>query len=446
MIDGSFPDIRYADAEGVAIAYAVSGEGPIDFVAVPGVQSGLLGSTQMGVDEFTDRVRAFGRMIRPDRRGMGASDPLPEGVASPLEQQVGDVLAVMDAVGSARAAIYGISAGASVALLCAAMHPERVQAIITYLGFARYFDADDYPIGRPLSERNSTLRSVRERWGDLERPYALEHFPDLASDPEFVRRFARGQQLSSSKHAAVATIQVVNDSDIRAVLPLVQVPALVVYPEDAPFFRAAGEYLAQHIPNATPFVIASADTLHLAPGPEVVFDAVEEFLTGVRPAERIDRILATVLFTDIVGSTESVAALGDQQWRHRLDTHDQIVRAELVRAGGREVKHTGDGFLAAFEGPARAISCARAINQHAETIGVRIRTGIHVGECERRGDDLAGIAVHTCARVCALAGPGQVVVTSTVRDLTAGSGVDFIDFGTHTLKGIPDPRQLYQVS
>jgi class 3 adenylate cyclase len=445
MIDGSFPDIRYADADGVAIAYTVSGSGPIDFVFVPGVQSGLVGSTQMAVDVFDDRVRSFGRIIRLDRRGMGASDPLPEGVASPLEQQVGDVLAVMDAVGSERAAMYGISAGASVALLCAAMHPERVQAIITFLGFARYFAADDYPIGRPLSEREETLRSVRERWGDLERPYAVEHFGKVASDPEFVRAFARGQQLSSSRHAAVATIEVVNDSDIRAVLPLVQAPTLVVYPESAPFFRDAGEYLAQHLPHATTLTTGS-DLMDFSLGQEVLVDAVEEFLTGVRPAERTDRILATVLFTDIVASTESVAALGDQHWRQRLDTHDQIVRDELARAGGREVKHTGDGFLASFDGPARAINCARAINRHAATIGVRIRTGIHVGECERRGDDLAGIAIHTCARVCALAGPGQVVVTSTVRDLTAGSGIDFIDFGTHTLKGVPDPRQLYQVN
>jgi class 3 adenylate cyclase len=446
MIDGSFPDIRYADADGVAIAYAVSGEGPIDFVFVPGVQSGLMGSTLMAIDVFDERVRSFGRMIRLDRRGMGVSDPLPQGVASPLEQQVGDVLAVMDAVGSERAALYGISAGASVALLCAAMHPERVQAIITYLGFARYFAADDYPIGRPLSERDETLRTVRERWGDLERPYAIEHFGTLASDPELVRAFARGQQLSSSRHAAVATIQVVNDSDIRAVLPLVQAPTLVVYPEWAGFFRDAGEYLAQHLPHATTFVPAGANTLDFTLGQEVLVDTVEEFVTGVRPVERTDRILATVLFTDIVASTENAAALGDQQWRQRLDTHDQIVRDELARAGGREVKHTGDGFLAAFDGPARAINCARAINRRAATIGIRIRTGIHVGECERRGDDLAGIAIHTCARVCALAGPGEIAVTSTVRDLTAGSGIDYIDFGTHTLKGVPDPRQLYQVN
>jgi class 3 adenylate cyclase len=446
MIDGSFPDIRYADADGVAIAYAVSGEGPLDFVFVPGVQSGLMGSTLMGVDVFDDRVRSFGRMIRLDRRGMGASDPLSEGVASPLEQQVGDVLAVMDAVGSEQAAMYGISAGASVALLCAATHPERVRAIVTFLGFARYFAADDYPIGRSSNERDETLRTVRERWGDLERPYGIEQFPSRVSDPAVVRMFARAQQLSGSKQAAVAAIAVVNDSDIRAVLPLVQAPTLVVYPEDTPFFRDAGEYLAQHLPNATAFTTARADALDLTSGQQVLVDAVEEFLTGIRPADRTDRILATVLFTDIVASTESVAALGDQQWRQRLDTHDQIVRDELTRAGGREVKHTGDGFLAAFDGPARAINCTRAINQRAATIGVRIRTGIHVGECERRGDDLAGIAIHTCARVCALAGPGQVVVTSTVRDLTAGSGIDYLDFGIHTLKGVPEPRQLYQVN
>jgi class 3 adenylate cyclase len=273
----------------------------------------------------------------------------------------------------------------------------------------------------------------------------LEYFPSRNSDPEFARRLARSQQASSSKQTAVAAYQVWYDSDIRAVLPLVQAPTLVVYPQGEPYLRNAGEYLAQHLPHATTFARESSDITNIDPNPEDL-DVMDEFLTGVRPVERSDRVLATILFTDIVASTESVAALGDQQWRYRLDTHDHMVRAELARVGGREVKHTGDGFLATFDGPARAVRCARAIIEHAANIGVLIRAGIHAGECERRGEDLAGIAIHTCARVCALAGSGEIVVTSTVRDLTAGSGIDFADFGIHTLKGVPEPRQLYQVS
>jgi class 3 adenylate cyclase len=441
MNDGAFPEIHYANSHGVAIAYAVTGEGPMDVVSVPGMQSGLISGTQ---NPELVGYRSFSRLIRLDRRGTGASDPLAEGVASPLEQQVGDVLAVMDAVGSARAAMFGVTAGASVALLCAATHPERVSAIVTLLGFARYFDADDYPIGAPSSQRDDALRTVRERWGDLEHPVAIELFPSRSSDREFARTLARTQQASSSKQAAVAAYEVFYDSDIRTVLPLVQAPTLVAYPQGAPLFRDAGEYLAQHLPNATTFSWEGAD-IAPAPGSELL-DVVEEFLTGVRPAEDTDRILATVLFTDIVGSTETASALGDQQWRSRLDTHDQIVRAELARLGGREVKHTGDGFLATFDGPARAIKCARGIIERAAETGIAIRAGIHVGECERRGDDLAGIAVHTCARVCALAPPGRILVTSTVTDLTAGSGIDFTDHGTHTLKGVPEPRHLYQVS
>jgi class 3 adenylate cyclase len=325
------------------------------------------------------------------------------------------------------------------------MHPERVSSVVAWLGIARYFRADDYPIGRPLSTREERLRMVRERWGNLDHPWLLEYFPSRQSDPEFARRLARSQQISSSKHSAVAAYQVWYDSDIRGVLPLVQAPTLVAYPQSEPFLRDAGEYLARHLPHATTLARDGGDIGDTDPSQTEDLDNIEEFLTGARPAARSDRVLATILFTDIVASTESVIALGDQPWRNRLDTHDHIVRGELARVGGREVKHTGDGFLATFDGPARAVTCARAIIERAATTGISIRAGIHVGECERRGEDLAGIAVHTCARVCALAPPGCILVTSTVTDLTAGSGISFADHGTHTLKGVPEPRQLYQV-
>jgi class 3 adenylate cyclase/pimeloyl-ACP methyl ester carboxylesterase len=447
VVEFSFPEIRYADSDGVAIAYAVRGAGSIDTVFVPGVSDGLIGGAlDVRVTAKHDRTASFGRLICLDRRGMGASDPVPDGDASPLEQQVRDVLAVMDAVGSARASLHGMGAGASVALLCAAMHPERVSAVVAQMGIARFFRAHDYPIGMPDNTREDLLRTVRERWGDLDRPYLLEFFPTHQSDPAFVRRLARSQQASSSKQAAVAAHQVWYDSDIRAVLPLVQAPTLVMNPQAVPFFRDAAAYFAQHLPHATIFSRQGTDIGETDPNDPEDFDVIEEFLTGLRPIERIERVLATIMFTDIVASTEAVAALGDQQWRHRLDTHDQIVRAELARAGGREIKHTGDGFLVTFDGPARAVNCARAIIEHAASTGIAIRAGIHVGECERRGEDLLGIAIHTCARVCELAPPRRILVTSTVTDLTAGSGINYTDHGTHTLKGVPDPRHLYQVS
>jgi class 3 adenylate cyclase len=436
MIDDVFPEIRYADADGVAIAYAIRGQGPVDVVLVPH-QISLIGTMTDPVNaRLNDRLASFARLIRLDKRGMGSSDPMAVGTSAPLEQQVSDVVAVMDAVGSPRAALYGVAAGASVALLCAASHPERVRAVV--LHNARYFRAD--PDTRPR-----ILREVRAHWGDLDHPWSLDVYPTQASDPRFVRALGRTQQATASKSAAVAGFEVWLDSDIRPVLPLVHVPTLVVYAEGIPFFAKSGEYLAQHLPNARTYATPGADSVHPDHADELAA-TIEEFLTGIRSATPTDRILATVLFTDIVASTETLAALGDQQWRQLLDTHDRMLRGELARAGGREIKQTGDGFLATFDGPARAISCAAETIKHAADAGLTIRVGIHVGECERRGDDLAGIAIHTCARVCALAPPGTILVTSTVKDLTAGSGITYTDQGTHDLKGIPDPIHLYQAN
>ena len=445
MIEDAFPEIRYADADGVAIAYAVRGQGRVDVVVVPHVIS-LIGTITDPVNaRLNDRLASFARLVRLDKRGMGSSDPIAAGTSPPLEQQVRDVVAVMDAVGSSRAALYGIAAGASVALLCAATHPDRVRAVVAHNAVARYFHAADYPMGVAAESRPRIAPQIRERWGDLEHPWTLNGYPSQASDPGFVRGLARTQQATASKHAAVAAFEVWLDSDIRDVLPLVHAPTLVVYPDGIPYFAEAGEYLARRLPNARTFATPGADSVHPDNADELAA-TIEEFLTGVRSAVPSDRILATVLFTDIVASTATAVALGDHQWRQLLDAHDQMLRGEIARSDGREIKHTGDGFLAAFDGPARAIHCAAETIKHAAHAGLTVRVGVHVGECERRGHDLAGIAIHTCARVCALAPPGKILVTSTVKDLTAGSGITYTDQGTHNLKGIPEPIRLYQVN
>jgi class 3 adenylate cyclase/pimeloyl-ACP methyl ester carboxylesterase len=454
VIGAEFPDVRYADADGVAIAYEVRGGGAIDLLVVPGVYTGLVTSVLGPASvEFYDRLGAFARLIRFDKRGTGMSDPFLSGATPPLEQQVADVVAVMDTVGSERAALYGQGGpGCMVAVLCAAIHPERVSALVLQGAVARYLSADDYPIGMPVDAREDFLEQVRRRWGDLDDPWMLGLFPSRASDPSFVRRLARLQQLSASKHAAVETHRLVTESDVRAVLPLVQATTLFVSQSGLPERpsgvspRDAGLYMAQHIPDAHLIELRGPEPLivGLVDEADKILAPIQEFLTGVGPPPPTSRVLATVLFTDIVASTERVAEGGDRHWRHQLDQHDHSVRAQLARFRGREINTMGDGFFATFEGPARAIHCARAIIDGARALGIGVRAGVHVGECEVRGDDLAGIAVHIGSRVSALAAPGEVLVSRTVVDLVAGSGIEFEDRGEHALKGVPGTWRLYR--
>ncbi len=437
VMSGEFPEVRYADAEGVSIAYEVRGDGPIDLVHVPGTMGGLVaGMVDTVVGPFYDQLASFARLIRLDKRGTGMSDPLVAGGAPPFEQQVGDVLAVMNTVGSERAALYGVGNGAQVALLFAAMHPERVTVLILLNAVARYFTADDYPWGPPIETRELSLRELREHWGEPDDPWQFQTgTPNRAESDR--ARYARMQQVSASKSAAVDDYRVFWDSDVRDVLPLVQAPTLITFPEARPFARDGGSYLADHIADARVVIRPGANLFLNHAWAADLGATIEEFLTGARPALPTDRILATVLFTDIVASTQHAVELGDRQWRVLLDAHDHAVRTELEHARGREIKQTGDGFLATFDGPARAIRCAQAIVRRAESTGLAVRAGVHVGECEVRGDDLAGIAVHIGARICTLAGPGEVLVTSTVRDLVAGSGIEFAERGRHELKGVP---------
>ena len=440
MSDG-FPEVRYADADGVSIAYSVRGTGPIDLVRVPGVMTGILASMVDPVisAHYEDLVR-FTRLILLDRRGLGMSDPLVAGGAPPLEQQVEDILAVMDTVGSRQATLYaGVGAG-QVALLFAAMHPHRVSRIILNSSWARLFRADDYPFGPDPAEVDQMRAVMRAKWGNVDDPWAAAFAaPSRNNDPGFRRVLARVQQVSANPAAAVASTFTIDD--VRAILPLVQAPTLVLCgagrdPEDEMSGAAHSRFLAEHIPGATLTMFPGGDSYFGADTP-AIGALIEEFLTGTRPAPVSDRILAAVMFTDIVASTERLVQLGDQQWRAQLDRHDAMTRAQLQRFRGREINTTGDGFLAAFDGPARAVRCAQAIVDGALQLGIDIRAAVHVGECEVRGDNVAGIAVHIGARVLALADAGEVLATSTVRDLVAGSGITFTDRGIHTLKGVP---------
>jgi class 3 adenylate cyclase/pimeloyl-ACP methyl ester carboxylesterase len=438
-----FPRVRYADADGARIAYEVRGDGPIDVVRVPGSLSGLRATYLDPVAEaYADRLAGFSRLIDLDRRGTGLSDPLLIGALPPLEQRVADVLAVMDAVGSRSAVLSGAADGGQVAILCAAMHPDRVDALYLTNAWARFFRSDDYPYGFDPALSDRAAQRCKDQWGNLDDPWAIELAPSRRAEPGFPELLARVQQVSATPSVAAALT--LNGNDITDVLPLVQARTLVAYARDSRHIPAHARFLADHIPNAEVVGFPDGDVYFGARMPDRSA-RFEEFVTGSRPIPVSDRVLATVLFTDIVASTQRVAALGDKRWREELDRHDALVRDSLGQFRGREISTTGDGFFATFDGPARAIHCAQAIIDAARAVGLDVRAGIHTGECEVRGDGYGGIAVHVGARVAALAGADRVLTTSTVKDLVAGSGISFKDHGTHQLKGIPEPRHLYEV-
>ena len=361
-----------------------------------------------------------------------------------LEQRMDDARAVMDAAGMDQAALVGMSEGSAMALLFAATYPERTTAVVLYGGWAKMTRTPDYPWGLPPPAIELALASIEEGWS---RGDALDVLaPTVATDAAFKQRWARFQRMSASVGAAVAIMRMNFQSDVRAALPLVSAPTLVIQRSGDHLIRPDhGRYLADHIPDANYLELPGEDHLFFLGDSESVLGEIEEFLTGRRSTAEPERALATVLFTDVVGSTRRAAELGDQHWRDLLEGHDKVVDRQLERHRGRLVKSTGDGVLVTFDGPARAIRYATALRDALRSLDIEIRAGLHTGEVELRGDDLAGIAVHLTARVEALAEPGEVLVSRTVVDLVAGSGIEFVDRGEHELKGVPGSWRLFAV-
>jgi pimeloyl-ACP methyl ester carboxylesterase len=440
----STPPTRYAKSGDASIAYQVVGDGPKDLVLAFGFTTHL--EIQWESPEFArffDRIASFSRLILFDKRGTGLSDPVAE--APTLEQRVDDVRAVMDAAGSERATMFGISEGGPMCVLFAATHPERVDALVLHGAMGRTTEAPDYPWASPADAlRESAEELIAPFWGQDAEGLMETFAPSLAGDPEAVE-FATRMERSAASPAMVEKIfEMFLDIDVRAVLPTIHVPTLVLHRRgDRVVNWRAGKDLAAHIPGARYVELDGIDHLPWAGDYEAVLGEIEEFLTGARSLPEPDRVLATVMFTDIVGSTERAAELGDARWRNLLSAHQASVRRELDRFRGREVKTLGDGTLAIFEGPARAIRCGQAIGEAARSSDLEVRIGLHCGEVEVMDGDVGGIAVHIAARVGALAAPGEVLVSSTVKDLVAGSGIEFEDRGAQQLKGISDEWRLF---
>jgi class 3 adenylate cyclase len=435
---------RYAKSGNYHLAYSVTGEGPIDVLYVPTWLSQIEHLWESPkVRRFFERSAHLGRLIMFDRRGSGMSDPI---IGAPtLEEQMDDVNAVLDAAGcSDDVAVLAALEGGPMACLYAATHPQRVRALILYSAWARVVQSEDIPWANPPEERDKLMEFLSETWGTGARLDSLA--PSEADDPEFRAWYAKLERLAASPNQIRLLQKLIGEYDVRDVLSSIRVPTLVMHRRDDTLIDPRhSEYIAARIPDAKLVMLEGSDNLMVAGDSDAILDEIEEFLTGTRRVRDPDRILATVMFTDIVGSTNRAAELGDRRWRDLLERHDELVRRQIDRWQGREVKTTGDGFLATFDGPARAIRCAKTIAYEVNSLGIAIRAGLHTGECEVRGDDVAGMAVHIGARVGSLAGPGEVLVSNTVKDLVVGSGIDFSDQGEHELKGVPGEWRVYRV-
>ena len=436
------PETRYAKSGDIHIAYQVTGDGPIDLVYVPTWISHVEHLwEEPRVARFFERLASFARLILFDRRGSGLSDPAP---APALEEQMDDVLAVLDAVGSERAALFAQLEGGGMATMFAATHPERTGALVLFAAWARIVYDEGYEWANAPEARAQLVEELTTGWGTKERLPGLA--PSVAEEPRFQEWFAKLQRLGASPGVARRMFEVVGSYDVRPVLPTIRVPTLVMNRADDPQIDPRhSRYLAEHIPDARYLELEGRDSLAVFEDGDAVVDEIEEFLTGDRHRREPDRVLATVLFTDIVGSTKRAAELGDRRWRELLHEHDSLVRRELERFRGRFVKSTGDGVLATFDGPARGIRCAGRVVECVRELGLELRAGLHTGESEVIGDDVGGLAVHIGARVSQAAGPGEVLVSSTVKDLVVGSGLEFDDRGTRELRGVPGEWRLFAV-
>ena len=443
---GGRPQTLYAETNLGYLGYQVIGDGDRDIMFV----TGALSNADAIWDEpsavrFFDRLGSMGRIIRYDMRGSGVSDPTFGDKWMSIEENVDDVRSVLDAAGSARAVIYGDTEGGLSAIMLAATDPDRVSSLVLVNAVPHLLRADDYPIGAPPEAARSLSQQYVAQHGTTSDMLELTA-PTVANDLRFRNWWTRYQRMSVQLGLVKTTFDWFAEVDVRAALPLINVPTLVVARRDAKFHRAVfGEYIAYHIPGAELRVVEGADTLPFHAGDfGPTLDRVEEFLTGRRETGPIDRVLATVLFTDIVGSTALASSLGDVRWLDLLGEHTRIVRAQLDRYRGREIKMTGDGFVATFDGPARAVACALGIVEQVSAIGLDVRAGIHTGEVELRDGDIGGVGVHIASRVMSQAATGGVLASSTVKDLVVGSGIEFIPCGSFDLKGVPGQWQLYQ--
>jgi pimeloyl-ACP methyl ester carboxylesterase len=441
----AIPTTKYARSGDVHIAYQMVGEGSQNLVLVPGWVSHLEYAWEdPSFSRFLLRLASFSRLILLDRRGTGLSDRVNE--LPTLEQRMDDVRAVMDAAGAEQAALFGISEGGPMSLMFAATYPARTSALVLYGTFALMLRAPDYPIGMPAEALEKFLERVEESWGT--GSLSADHFaPSHANDEAFRRSWARFEQLAVSPSGIKTLLRMHHENDARHTLPVIRVPTLIDQREGDRVSRVEGaRYIAERIQGAKYVELPGPDHFPWVGDTDAVLDEVEQFLTGVRRGPEPDRVLATVMFTDIVGSTERAVALGDRRWRDLLNRHHAVVREQLTRFRGREIDTAGDGFLAAFDGPARGVRCAGAIVREVRRLGLEIRAGLHTGECEILGDKLSGIALHTGARVASLAGAGEVLLSGTVKDLVAGSGITFEDRGVKILKGLPGEWHLYAVA
>ena len=435
------PETHYTRVGDISIAYQVVGDGPVDLVYAPGWLSNLEYAWESPhYTEFFTKLGQFCRVLIFDKRGTGLSD---RDVGFPtLEQRTEDITAVLDAVGSEETAIFGLSEGGNMAAMFAATYPERTRALVLSGTAARGSWAPDYPWRPTIAEVEQQIEDMRRNWG---KPFSLdEAAPSMANDDAAKAWLGAYLRYAASPKTAELITRLHAHIDIREVLPTISCPTLIINREsDAWGPVDEARYIADLIPNATLKIVPGADHLPWYGDQDRIIGEIEEFLTGHRERIPSERVLLTILMTDIVGSTEQAAALGDSKWRALLDRHDAVVRSRVSAFGGQTINTTGDGFVTAFTGPTRAIQCAEAIGHDVTRLGLDIRAGVHTGECERRGTDIGGLAVHIAARILDLASPGEIWVSSTVKDLTVGSGLQLVPVGTHNLKGVPGDWPLF---
>lgn len=442
------PQTRYAQSGDVNIAYQVVGEGPIDLVFVMGWVSNIDEFwAEPSFARFLQRLASFSRLIIFDKRGTGLSDRVHESQLPALEQRMDDVRAVMDAAGSKKAALLGISEGGPMCAVFAATYPERTEALMMFGAYPRAADAPDYVWGRNQEWVKRWIEDIRTGWGS--RPVGLEaRAPSRTQDERFREWWTRYLVRSASPSAVLALTRMNMEIDVRHVLPAIRVPTLIMHRVgDRALDVRGARYMAEKIPRAKYLEYPGDDHLPWTTGDvDMILGDIEQFVTGARHAPEADRVLATVMFADIVDSTQRAAALGDRAWREQLQQFYGLVRDELQRFRGREIDTAGDGYFATFDGPARGVRCAQAIAKDVSRIGLTIRAGLHTGEVEVLGEKVSGIAVHIGARVAGHAAPGEVVVSNTVKDLVAGSGLQFEDRGVRPLKGVPGEWRLYRAA